>query len=56
MSDDIKNTKMLIGIMKSIYNNNYAAASKFYMGEIVEEAPKEVSEAVKFDRGGDVRY
>mgnify|MGYP003109531908 CR=1 FL=1 len=34
MSDDIKNTKMLIGIMKAIYNNNYAAASKFYMGEL----------------------
>ena len=34
MSDDIKNTKMLIGIMKAIHNNNYAAASKFYMGEL----------------------
>ena len=34
VSDDIKNTKMLIGIMKAIYNNNYAAASKFYMGEL----------------------
>ena len=27
--DDVKNTKMLIGIMKSMTNNNYAAASKF---------------------------
>ena len=26
--DDVKNTKMLIGIMKSMTNNNYAAADK----------------------------